>query len=254
MKKYIITIIAVLIGVLMTGNAFASTNISFSTTSINVVEGQTFTLVVSVDPNGVKNYTSSINLKYPADLVSVSGFTQDSSWMSVVQPNYDLIDNTNGTLIKTAGYPRGFLNSTTFGTITFTAKKSGSGTIETQNGTLSLGTSNTNLVSGIAQTSLVITPVLPVSTSTATTTEEIIEDKVKVEQIKNANIAGLTETSGVTGTATTSDNNDDLFASVLGSGSNLGYIIGGIILLIAGIAWLVFFLLEKKKKGENQNQ
>jgi uncharacterized protein YcnI len=263
MKKYIITILAISIGILMSGSAMASTNISFSQSSVDVVAGETFTLTVSVNPNAVKNYTTSIKVKYPADLVEVTSFIQSSGWMSLTQSGYDSIDNVNGTIIKTAGYPKGFASTTEFGTITFKAKKSGTGSIDIQNGTLSYDASNVNVFAGTVSTSLKVGQatssdvVKETSTSTkgqtATTTDlkkdvvNIVEDNEDVD----TNIGQEATALGsliASSTASTSEN-FDLTASVFGSGATkyLGYI-GGIVVILGLIVWFIIFLINKKKK------
>jgi hypothetical protein len=259
MKKYIITILAISIGILMSGSAMASTNISFSQSSVDVVSGETFTLTVSVNPNAVKNYTTSIKVKYPADLVEVTSFIQSSGWMSFTQSGYDSIDNINGTIIKTAGYQKGFASTTEFGTITFKAKKSGTGSIDIQNGTLSLDASSVNVFAGVASTSLKVGQatssdvVKETSTSTkgqTATTTDLKKDVVKNVIGNGANTATGNISSISTSTASTSENLD-LTASVFGSGATkyLGYI-GGIIVILGLIAWLIIFLIDRKKKKE----
>jgi hypothetical protein len=243
MKKYIITTIAVLLGVLMSSSAMAATSVSFSQNSVSVVAGQTFTLNVLVNPNGVKNYTTSIDLKYPADLVEVSGFTQNSSWMSLSQPKYNLIDNTNGKIVKTAGYIKGFDSATAFGTITFTAKKAGTGVVQVENGTLSLDAYSQNTFSGTASVDLKITPA------------------VSVVAVKKPVVSALTTgtTTALTNASTTASTSEDLnlTASVFGAGVSkyIGYIIAVVVIFIV---WLTLFLIGKKKKKEivpgNQNK
>lgn len=178
----------------MTTVAFASTNISLTPTSVNVQEGQIFSLQVSVAPQGVKNYTIKTEVAYPADLLEVKSFTFGSSWMPLSQPGYDLIDNKNGVLIKTAGYPGGASDYKIFGTITFMARKTGNGSIKTTTNSLALDSTNTNTLSGISASSVVINsapapkPVVtnkPVEKKGVVVTEPI-EDQVVNEEIGNA--------------------------------------------------------------------
>ena len=108
---------------------FAATTASLSPSAVTVATGQRFNVAVSIDPEGTKNYAEKVQVDYPAALLQVVSFTPGGSWVSLPQSGYDSIDNTNGVLIKTAGYPGGISSPTGFGTILFTAKKAGSGTI-----------------------------------------------------------------------------------------------------------------------------
>lgn len=159
MKKTISKIfLLALAGVLFSDTALAATNISFSATKIKVVKGQNFTLGLIVDPAGSPNYTVKVKLNFPADLVRIKSFTFEPGWFPLSQPGYDLIDNQKGILIKTAGYPGGFSDSTKFGTITFSAKKSGQGTISLADGSFVLDAENKNVLkNSISSVSLAIT-------------------------------------------------------------------------------------------------
>ena len=169
MKKYfVITTIAV-VGILAGVSVLAATSIILTPTTVSVKAGQTFSVPVSVNPQGVKNYTVGLKLNYPADLLQVQSFTFGSQWMALNQPGYDLVDNTNGVLIKTAGYPQGFTSNTQFGTAIFLAKKTGAGVITLANGTMALDQSNQNLFAGSSQVAVSVATA-PVVTATPNTT------------------------------------------------------------------------------------
>jgi len=240
MKKYIITTIAILLGVLLSSSALASTNIFFSPSSVDVISGKTFNLTVYANPNEVKNYTVSLKLKYPADLVEVTGFTQDQAWMPLTQNSYNMIDNSNGSLIKTAGYTKGFNTPVVFGTISFTAKKVGTGIIQVENGTLALNASSQNVFSGDSK-------VVINSTAAIKPVVNIVENNEDVD----TNIGQEATALGAllaSSTASTSEN-FNLTASVFGAGATkyLSYI-GGIIVILGLIAWFIIFLIDRKKK------
>ena len=74
---------------------------------------------------------------------------------------YDSIDNANGVLIKSAGYPAGFSSVTAFGTISFSAKKAGSGTIKVGNSSLAFQASGQSAIAGSGTTFAVTMPVAP---------------------------------------------------------------------------------------------
>ncbi len=235
MKKYIIAIAMVAAGMLVGVSALAATLITLSPTAVSVKTGQTFTVAVSANPQGVKNYTVEVKLNYPADLLQVKSFTFGSQWMALNQPGYDLIDNTNGVLIKTAGYPQGFISNARFGTITFQAKKTGSGVVALANGTVALDQSNQNVFAGSSQVTVSVATA-PVATATPKTTVvpgQPIESPTTVETTTLVPSAQQTTLSG---------NISNVFG--LGTGNWLVALI--VILAIAfGAYWLIKRTLRK---------
>lgn len=148
--------------VFFTAPAWASTTLSFAPTKITVEAGTNYNLKLVVNPHGVKNYTAKAEVKYPADLIEVKSFTFGSGWMALAQSGYDLIDNTRGVLIKTAGYPGGVSDSTAFGTISFLAKKTGSGVISIGDKSLVLDAASQNVFVGpLAKTILAGSAAVP---------------------------------------------------------------------------------------------
>lgn len=136
MKKITTIKIATFLGALMfalPALAFASTTASFNPNETSVALGEEFTVTVYIDSHGTKDFAEKLKINYPADLVEVRSFTQAPVWMSLNQPGYDLIDNTNGVLLKSAGYPNGFSTSTKYGAIVFKTLKSGNGKITLNN-------------------------------------------------------------------------------------------------------------------------
>lgn len=101
----------------------------FQDKTVAVKTGEIFTVSVSVDPAGAKQYTARFTLNFPPDMLEVTAFELDHSWLAVSQAGYNLIDNNQGVLIKTAGYPAGFATRALFGTVTFRAKSAGEGAI-----------------------------------------------------------------------------------------------------------------------------
>ena len=196
MKKYLLTILLGTFGAMVLAvPALAATNVSLTPANVSVRQGQTFTLTVGIDPQGAKNYTAKTELRYPADLLEVKSFTLADGWILFSKPGYDLTDNTNGVLIKTAGYPNGVSSSTTFGKVSFLAKKSGSGAITLSNASTSsfvLDANSRNVLSGISvQTAVVISapvapktapkaPTAPITTVTKPNEEAAVEGDVLV--------------------------------------------------------------------------
>lgn len=190
MNKNILLISSVILGgIFLAGSVLAATTISFSPTNISIEEGENFNLIVSLNPQGVKNYTIKAEVDYPADLVEVKSFSFSNGWMALSQSGYDLVDNTNGLLIKTAGYPGGILTATTFGTIAFSAKKAGNGVIKLGSNSLALDSENQNVLSSsLAQVAVSIAapaPIAPGPTYPDEETEEI-EEVEEAEEIEEA--------------------------------------------------------------------
>lgn len=173
MKKYLIAIssrvlttglLAAFGAVTVAAPVLAATSVSFAPVSANARQGQTFILTIAVNPQGVKNYTAKMELRYPADLLEIKSFVFANGWTPLSQPGYDLIDNTSGTLIKTAGYPGGISSPAAFGTVSFFAKKSGSGAIILDSNSFALDANNQNVLAGASfQTAVTISAPTPVS-------------------------------------------------------------------------------------------
>lgn len=163
MKKALTIILGVLGIMVLATPVLAATTLSLTPTSIETTKEENFPLKVILNPQGIKNYTAKVELEYPAELLEVKSFILANDWTGLSQPGYDLVDNTNGLLIKTAGYPGGFSELVTFGTALFTAKKTGKGVIKVGDNSLVLDTTNQNVLAGPrAQTSIVVrTPAPP---------------------------------------------------------------------------------------------
>ena len=135
--------------------AYAAT-ITLSPTTVSVVKGQNISMVIQVDPAGSKVYTVKNSISFPASLLEVASFTQSEGWVPLSMTGYDSVDNTSGTVIKTAGYPSGFSNIATFGTLVFRAKESGTATISVTNASFAYDAQSKNALSG-AQGSAIVT-------------------------------------------------------------------------------------------------
>lgn len=107
--------------------AATEATVDFTPSEVSFVEGDLVDVALYVDPHGTRDYTAVLMLEYPASLVSVRNFKQADGWVPIAPEGYDTLDNDGGLLKKTAGYPRGITERTLFGTITFFAKKAGTG-------------------------------------------------------------------------------------------------------------------------------
>ncbi len=167
-KKIFLSNVVIALGVLLfTLPAMAATNASLSTTNLNVKPGQNFNVTVSVNPNGAKNYAEKVEVDFPADLLQVNSFTLGNTWMAMTQSGYDQVDNTNGVLIKTAGYPAGVSANTVFGTISFQAKKAGNAVIKIGNNSVAYEVNTQTALVGNSLKLIIVVPDLPqISTKT----------------------------------------------------------------------------------------
>jgi len=184
MKK-LLFLVALFLGIIVSGTVMAS-SVSLYPTSKTMTNRESFTATVSVNPAGEKIYSVKVILNYPANKVEVTGFNFGDGWMSGFSPE-DIIDNVNGVVIKTAGYPGGLADIKNLGTISFKSNESGSGLVSVSNGSMLLNGQNSNSLdlANLAKISLVINePVAvpnlisePVTTTTPTpeTTGEDLE-------------------------------------------------------------------------------
>src|SRR5487761_385930 len=165
MKKNIFTTTLATLGILalaMPTLAAASTA-SFSPSAIAVAPGQTFNLVISVDPQGAKDYTEKVGLNFPAGVLEVKSFTLGDNWMALSQSGYDSVDNTKGVLVKTAGYPGGISSATTFGTVSFYAKEAGTGNITFGNDSVAFQINSQSVLTGTPASFAITAPTAPAS-------------------------------------------------------------------------------------------
>src|SRR3989344_3374018 len=247
MKKYfVITTIAV-VGILVGVSVLAATSIILTPTTVSVKAGQTFSVPVSVNPQGVKNYAVGLKLNYPADLLQVQSFTFGSQWMALNQPGYDLVDNTNGVLIKTAGYPQGFTSNTQFGTAIFLAKKTGAGVITLANGTMVLDQSNQNLFAGSSQVNVSVTTPASTVTPVATITPTSSINQSSPTLSPTSTVDELTESE-----TESSDQTSAQQATILGAIGNVLNLGTGnwlvALIVVLAIAYGAYWLIKRKLK------
>ena len=143
----ITSITAVIAAMLLASPAYAAM-ISLSPATISVTKGQNFTVAAVVDSGAAKTYTVKSVVSYPAALVEAVSFSFETGWMPLSMSGYDSVDNTSGTLVKTAGFPAGFAGAKSFGTITFKAKESGTANISVGSASLAYDASSKNALSG----------------------------------------------------------------------------------------------------------
>ena len=163
MKKIIAATLASTALLLAPLAAFAA-SVDLSPLQVAVKTGKTFTVNISANPAGASVYTVRANLSFDPALVEETDFSFASGWIPLSQPAYDVVNNTTGSVIKTAGHPGALTTTVTFGTVTFRAKATGTATIAVTTDTLLLDKTNQNLKSGAqGVTTVSITAPAPVS-------------------------------------------------------------------------------------------
>jgi len=211
MKKILYSIFAIALA--LPAIASAAT-FSFAPTTSTLTPGKTFSVAVFVTPNTNEEITTAkLSLRYPADLLDVVSFTPTTGWITLPLPGSDIVDNTNGKLIKTAGLPTRVTSVKQFGTIVFKTKTSGSANINTEKDSMLIDTSNTNKY--VASTGANFTIVKPApkptpkptvkTTKTATlsvtsvsTEKETTEEATTTTATTTEEVATTTETQGQT--------------------------------------------------------
>ena len=175
-------------GIVLAGTALAASSFSLNPSSVSVNKGETFSSAVSIAPGSEKIYTVKLVLSYPSDKLEVTGFDFGSGWMPIAETGYDSGDSypqTSGTLIKTAGWPKGFNTAKTLGTVSFRSKASGTGTVAVSADSLLLSGQNINDLTGTATAKISLTikePVTaPISTSTISpkSKEEVVSKETE---------------------------------------------------------------------------
>ncbi len=118
---------------------------SFSPSTGSFAPGETISVTVYANPGvGEEVTVAKFSAEFSANTLEVLSFTQASDWMPLVVPGSDLIDNTAGKLVKTAGFPARLKETKQFGTIIFKAKAEGAAIISIADDSMFLDITNTN--------------------------------------------------------------------------------------------------------------
>lgn len=121
----------------------------FSPGSGSYETNRTFSVAVFANPQGNNIYTVKVELKYPANLLSVESFNFSDEWLPLRKPGHDLIDNDMGILIKTAGFPGGFSSQTKLGDVVFRTKSSGTANVSIGGDSMTLDANNNNVFDNV---------------------------------------------------------------------------------------------------------
>ena len=237
MKKLFLIGLVLVLGttILPLQSQAAGASLWLSPVSKTVVPGQTFTMVVPVVPSGATIYTAKADIRFPANLLEVRGFTFSSGWLALSQPGYDTVDNASGALIKSAGLPGGLTASKVLGTITFRAKAIGTATVSGGSGTLLLDKNSANAYTGANQ-------------SGVTVRKAAVSSATPVSGISGA-VVSASPSVTVSGSPVGDDENgsSDTQAFLFGL-SGQSWII---IILAVGVLLLLWFLSRSRSRKEN---
>ena len=238
--------------------AFASV-ISLSPTSIPVTPGKVFTVNVMVNPNGAHIYTVRANISFDPALVSETAFKFSPKLLVLPMKGSDVVNNTTGVLIKTAGYiPSGITSTALFGTITFRAKKVGVAHISVTTKSTVLDANSKNTISGTQGSVKVVStiPPLPKVTHKAknavyhATHKTVVKTAAQIASAKAAKTKAATDAAAAavsaqasttaTSTAATSTLPTQT-AAAAGSGTTgktVPYAVAAGVIVLALLAWL----------------
>lgn len=147
-KKILFGIIATFSFFACSGLASAESNVGFDSSKIESAVGQEVSVNVYIDSlGGDTNYTVKADLSFPKDQLFVKDFNFAGGWISINEPGYDLVDNTNGYIIKTAGFPGGWIGKKLLGVITFVPKTASVGKVAVGSSTFVLNEDGSNTFS-----------------------------------------------------------------------------------------------------------
>ena len=266
MKKYSITLLGVFIGSLFfTFTAFANTTALLTPASVDLVEGDTFDLVITIDTKSIENFTEKIEINFPPELLEIQSFDFAEKWMALSSDGYDLINNENGTLIKTGGYPGGISGVVEFGTISFTALKAGDDFVKVGNGSLAFEIDEQIKITGNDVDFSITAPVVPVTAPveivqevskpavtndasyavpTVTETKEVAEE-IAQEEVVVTDILEVVEDVNIVVDDTV--NNDDLASTAGFKTFGIGILLGifGTLLIVLALGYYLYRVKRK---------
>ncbi|MBI2096525.1 MAG: hypothetical protein HYT43_02745 [Candidatus Taylorbacteria bacterium] len=263
MSKNKVFIAAAAIGLLSAIQVYAAAGVSLSPATMEKKIGETFTLTVSINPQGSKIYTAKTIIKYPTDSLEVRSWNFAANWQPLSQPGYDSIDNKSGVVTKTAGYPGGISGATNFGVITFAAKKSGTATVSVDGETIILDAESKNVSAGPYASSVVsITakPILPPPTSKPKPKTETAPS----QKTNRSNVSPVSEVILIATTTPPAVTSSDLDASAaaanvakssgflslitLGTDNSvIGVLVG---LVILAVIWYIIWFATRRRRSQ----
>ncbi len=234
-------------------------NLYFVPSKIETNKGQNFLLDIYLDTNE-KIYTSKLVLQFDPKYLQLQSFKFWPNSIALTQAGYDLLDNTNGKLIKTAGFPSGIEGKVKLASVEFLAKSRVdlSKVKIAQNESMLLNSSNNNALDSATEAEITIkeklvkqaakSSVAENNTPKTTTKEEKGDEKQsgKAENSKdtktNASSSKENVSNDNTSQAKINDENTQLaFAAFAGK-----YVYAILIFIILVLLAVIFVLIKKK--------
>ena len=212
MKKIIsTTIVAIILTFFGPHLSAEASTLGLSPNNATLKPGDTFTMGVSINPQGDSIYTAKVSLNFSSDVLEVTNWNFSGGWSALSQSGYDQVDNNGGHLIKTAGYPGGLNNAASFGTVTFRVKKEGSASVTVSNNSALYDENNTNSLTGNASARFTSTAAAPNPSEVQrgiTTSQPVAKNTLSKSVSKSTTSSDVVVTD--TETASSSDVNANL--------------------------------------------
>lgn len=235
--------------ILLPVTLFASTA-SIAPGSASVSPGQSVSLTIYVNGLGEPSYTVKAAVSFSPELLEVQSFSFAPGWLPLSQPGYDSVDNSSGSLVKTAGYSGGFSGQVPFGTVTFRAKSAGTASVTLSGATQILNANNQNSFTGGSGASINVyaaaLPSVPAPTQTQPRTNP--SNPARNPQSTSPNNTNLSATENSTisqATTSATSSAETLPAAVYGSGFTDKNVSITWALLGAAITGIIGFILGR---------
>lgn len=213
----------------------SAATITSSRSQVSAQVGNIITVQYTLNPAGERQYSAKLVLNYSPQVLSLSSFQYGDNWIALSQTGYDRVDNVNGTLIKTGGYPKGTADPVLFGTAQFRVIGSGNTTIALSGDSFVHNASRQNTLTGGPVTAVTATRAPAAAPKAAPTPSP----------------AQTPAPSAPAPTAPQQQSNQNLFdvqpvvpPAPESSGVSVGTIVGGIVVLVL-ICWGLYSWLKK---------
>lgn len=116
--------------------------LTLSANAGEVRAGESVSVAIGVDAGEEKIVTVKAALSYPEEFLEFTSFSFEPEAFALSQPGYDSAGG--GILVKTAGFPGGFVGTRLFGTAVFRAHAAGAATITVSEESLLLNAQGVN--------------------------------------------------------------------------------------------------------------
>lgn len=151
MKHLIIALLAVL-----SPTAALAASFQIAPASVSAAPGDSVSLSLIAEPASSNVVSVRAHVVFDPSVLEEESFTYAPGWLSVAESGYDSVENGQGSVIKTAGYPGGITGQTPFATITFRVKSPGESDIGLAGDTAMLDGSGENIFGGRMQGARII--------------------------------------------------------------------------------------------------